>query len=175
MRLLMPQRLDLYLFSLLAILLGIKMYCFNHSATTHTDFVIRAKEVGVKVKIIHNASIMNAIACTGLQLYSFGQTISIVFWEDNWQPDSYYDRIVQNLDHELHTLCLLDIKVKEQSVENLLRNRPIFEPPRYMTVNQAAEQLLIIAERKGDNSILSFYLITRNHKGHFSNWCCMCR
>nr|KAF6290519.1 diphthamide biosynthesis 5 [Myotis myotis] len=42
----------------------------------------------------------------------------------------------------MHTLCLLDIKVKEQSLENLIKGRKIYEPPRYMTVNQAAQQLL---------------------------------
>jgi hypothetical protein len=30
----------------------------------------------------------------------------------------------------------VDIKVKEQSIENLMKGRKIFEPPRYMTVNQ---------------------------------------
>jgi len=36
----------------------------------------------------------------------------------------------------------LDIKVKEQSVANLLKNRKIYEPPRFMTVNQCIEELL---------------------------------
>ena len=39
-------------------------------------------------------------------------------------------------------LGLLDIKVKEQSEENLLRGRAIYEPPRFMSVNTAVEQLL---------------------------------
>jgi len=37
-------------------------------ATTHTDLVLRAKESGVKYQVIHNASIMNAIGCCGLQV-----------------------------------------------------------------------------------------------------------
>jgi diphthine synthase len=41
-----------------------------------------------------------------------------------------------------------DIKVKEQSVENMMRNRAIFEPPRYMSASDAASQLLNIAERR---------------------------
>eukprot|EP01112_Ceratiomyxa_fruticulosa_P007180 TRINITY_DN1852_c0_g1_i2.p2 TRINITY_DN1852_c0_g1~~TRINITY_DN1852_c0_g1_i2.p2 ORF type:complete len:120 (-),score=25.65 TRINITY_DN1852_c0_g1_i2:29-388(-) len=49
----------------------------------------------------------------------------------------------------LHTLCLLDIKVKEQSIENMLRGKKVYEPPRFMTVNQCIEQLLYIeSERK---------------------------
>ncbi|XP_013415188.1 diphthine methyl ester synthase [Lingula anatina] len=117
-------------------------------ATTHTDLVLRAKEKGIAYRVIHNASIMNAIGCCGLQLYNFGETVSIVFWTEDWRPDSFYDKIANNKKGGMHTLCLLDIKVKEQSIENLMRGRKIFEPPRYMTVNQAAEQLLEIIEKK---------------------------
>lgn len=42
-------------------------------ATTHSDLVLRAHKEGIKVTVIHNASIMNAIAACGLQLYRFGQ------------------------------------------------------------------------------------------------------
>ncbi|KAJ2843509.1 diphthine synthase, partial [Coemansia erecta] len=52
----------------------------------------------------------------------------------------------------LHTLCLLDIKVREQSIENLMRDRPIYEPPRYMTVNQAAEQLIEVEDKRGEKA-----------------------
>ena len=41
-----------------------------------------------------------------------------------------------------------DIKVKEQSEENLIKGRLIFEPPRYMTAADAATQLLTILERR---------------------------
>ena len=92
-----------------------------HSATTHTDLVLRARQRNIRVEVIHNASILNAAGCCGLQLYRFGQTVSLVFWTDTWRPDSYYDKIKQNRDVGLHTLCLLDIKIKEQSEENLLR------------------------------------------------------
>ncbi|KAJ2726581.1 diphthine synthase [Coemansia sp. Benny D115] len=122
-----------------------------YGATTHTDLVIRAQELGIPVKTIHNASIMNAIGATGLQLYSFGQTVSMVFFTDNWRPESFYDRIKENAAIGLHTLCLLDIKVREQTIENMMRRRPIYEPPRYMTVNQAAEQMLEIEEKRQEN------------------------
>ncbi|KAH6562382.1 hypothetical protein BASA62_009226 [Batrachochytrium salamandrivorans] len=118
-------------------------------ATTHTDLVFRAKEQGIKVVSIHNASIMNAIGCCGLQLYSYGQTISVVFFTDSWRPDSFYGKVKQNRDLGLHTLCLLDIKVKEQSIQNMARGRKIYEDPRYMTVNQAIEQMLEVEEKRG--------------------------
>lgn len=74
---------------------------------------------------------MNAIGACGLQLYNFGQTVSMVFFTDNWRPASFYDRVKENRDIGLHTLMLLDIKVKEQSLENMARGRKIYEPPRY--------------------------------------------
>uniref|UniRef100_A0A672JXW6 Diphthamide biosynthesis 5 n=1 Tax=Sinocyclocheilus grahami TaxID=75366 RepID=A0A672JXW6_SINGR len=118
-------------------------------ATTHT-LVLRALNAGIQYRVIHNASIMNAVGCCGLQLYNFGETVFIVFWMDTWRPESFYDKIKKNRDMGLHTLCLLDIKVKEQSMENLMRGRKIYEPPRYMTVTQAAEQLLEILQNRRD-------------------------
>jgi len=115
-------------------------------ATTHTDLVLRAKEAGVKYQVIHNASIMNAIGCCGLQLYSFGETVSIPFWTETWKPDSFCEKLEGNLSRGLHTLCLLDIKVKEQTIQNLMKGNQIFEPPRFMTVCQAAQQLMEIVE-----------------------------
>jgi diphthine methyl ester synthase len=93
---------------------------------------------------------MSAIGVTGLQLYNFGQTVSMVFFTDDWKPSSFYDRIKENSDIGLHTLILLDIKVKEQSLENLSRGRRIFEPPRYMTVAQCARQMLEIEEARAE-------------------------
>ena len=44
-----------------------------------------------------------------------------MFFTPNWRPDSFYDRVAENVSLGLHTLLLLDIKVKEQSEENLAR------------------------------------------------------
>lgn len=113
-------------------------------ATTHTDLLLRARDLQIPTQIIHNASIINAVGCSGLQLYNFGQTVSLVFFTDTWKPDSFYDRIAENVKFGLHTLVLLDIKVKEQSEENLARGRKIYEPPRYMSIPTAVNQLLEI-------------------------------
>ena len=40
------------------------------------------------------------------------QAVSVVFFTDEWRPDSFYDRILANRRQGLHTLCLLDIKVR---------------------------------------------------------------
>ncbi|KAF9268500.1 Diphthine synthase [Marasmius fiardii PR-910] len=113
-------------------------------ATTHTDIILRARALNIPTRVIHNASIMNAVGSCGLQLYNFGQTVSLVFFTQSWKPDSFYDRIKENADLGLHTLVLLDIKVKEQSEENLARGRKIYEPPRYMSIPLAVSQLLEI-------------------------------
>ncbi|CUS21052.1 LAQU0S02e04764g1_1 [Lachancea quebecensis] len=118
-------------------------------ATTHTDLVLRAKRQGLPVEVIHNASVMNAVGSCGLQLYTFGQTVSMVFFTDSWRPDSWYNKIWENRKIGLHTLVLLDIKVKEQSIENMARGRLIYEPPRYMSISQCCEQLLEIEETRG--------------------------
>lgn len=101
-------------------------------ATTHTDILLRARTLGIPTRVIHNASIMNAVGACGLQLYNFGQTVSLVFFTDTWKPDSFYDRVRENADLGMHTLILLDIKVKEQSEENLIRCifplRPVGRP-----------------------------------------------
>ncbi len=72
---------------------------------------------------IDTASIMNAVAGCGVQLYRFGQAVSVVFFTETWHPDSFYDRIKENADLGLHTLLLLDIRVKEPSVEALCRGK----------------------------------------------------
>ncbi|KAL3634244.1 hypothetical protein CASFOL_021298 [Castilleja foliolosa] len=115
-------------------------------ATTHSDLVVRAKKLGLKVKVVSNASIMIAVGVCGLQLYSYGETVSIPFFTDTWRPDSFYEKIKCNRKRGLHTLCLLDIKVKEPSFESLCRGKKVYEPPRYMTINTAIEQLLEVAQ-----------------------------
>ena len=116
-------------------------------ATTHTDILIRAKQFGCKVEVIHNASIMGAAGSSGLQLYNFGHTVSICFFEENWRPTSFYPKVLYNRQGGMHTLCLLDIKVKEPDFEAMMKGKTVFLPPRYMTVNQCCENL-IEAEQK---------------------------
>ncbi len=115
-------------------------------ATTHTDLYLRCVESGVNVNVIHNASIVNAMGCCGLQVYRFGEIVSIPFFTQTWRPTSFYQKIKQNAATGLHTLALLDIKVKEPTMESLARGKPVFMPPRYMETKRAAEQLLESAQ-----------------------------
>ena len=117
------------------------------SATTHIDLYLRCIHEGVKVEVVNNASILNSIGITGLSLYRFGETVSIPFFTEKWRPYSFYDKICRNYKNDLHTLILLDIKVKEISEENLAKGKKIYEKPRFMTVNQALDELLEASEK----------------------------
>ena len=121
-------------------------------ATTHTDLVIRARDLGISVESIHNASVMNAIGACGLQLYNFGQAVSIVFFTEDWRPDSFYNKIMENRRIGLHTLLLLDIKVKEPNIKEMMRGRIVYDPPRYMSVATCCQQLLEIEEKRKEQA-----------------------
>ena len=125
------------------------------SATTHADLIIRARNyrapglertTPVTVRIIHNASITTALGSSGLAGYNFGQTVSIPFWTEDWRPDSWLFRIGENSQLGLHTLCLSDIKVREQSIEDMSRGIARYQPPRYMLIPQLISQLVAAAQ-----------------------------
>lgn len=80
--------------------------------------------------------------------FSFGEAISIPYWSDSWKPTSFYDKIFENIRHGLHSLCLLDIKVKEPTAESLMKKKREYMPPRFMSVSEAADQLIQIIEMK---------------------------
>ncbi|KAH9389017.1 diphthine synthase [Tyrophagus putrescentiae] len=111
-------------------------------ATTHTDLILRAKERKIDYRLVHNASIINACGACGLQLYNFGEVVSIPLWTDSWKPTSYVEKICQNLKANLHTLCLLDIKVKEQSIEAMMKGKKEYLPPTFMSASVASQQLI---------------------------------
>ncbi len=79
------------------------------SATTHLNVLMEAREQNVKTEIIHSSSILTAVAETGLSLYNFGKTVTIVRQAKDYSPTSFYDAAVQNKELGMHTLFLLDI------------------------------------------------------------------
>lgn len=74
-------------------------------ATTHMTLLEEARKSGVKAEVVYNASIFDAIAETGLQLYKFGKIASM----PNFEADSYIEIVKANLDIKAHTLILIDI------------------------------------------------------------------
>ena len=129
------------------------------SATTHMDLYLRAKKEKIEVNVIHNASILTAIGSTGLQLYKFGKTTSIVFPEENWLSETPYDAIKQNKANGLHTLCLLDIKISEPTKEELKKGKQTTQPPRFMTVKDALNTLQMIENKRKEEVITPELLV----------------
>ncbi len=120
-------------------------------ATTHHDLILRAREMGVKVDVIHNASVMGAVASCGLQLYNFGATISLCLWNEDmsWRPSSWYDKFRYNKLGGMHTLCLLDIKVREPDFLLMAQGRGThYLPPKFMTIADAVQQLLEVENQR---------------------------
>jgi len=78
-------------------------------ATTHFSLIQEAKKSKVNYQIIHNASILDAVTETGLQIYKFGKIASIPKWTKNYEPDSFIKIIKENQDIKAHTLILCDI------------------------------------------------------------------
>lgn len=78
-------------------------------ATTHISLIHEAKKMKVPFRIISNASILDAIVETGLQVYKFGKIASIPAWKKNYKPTSFAEIIKQNQKINAHTLVLIDI------------------------------------------------------------------
>lgn len=95
-------------------------------ATTHSTLILEAKKLGVEIEVIHNASIINAVGEVGLNLYKYGQVVSLPYPVDGVLPMSSFEKIMENSKMGLHTLVLLDIKMDEQ---------------RFMTIAEAIDLL----------------------------------
>ncbi len=79
------------------------------TATTHISLILKCKQDNIEYRILHNASIFDAVCETGLQIYKFGKTASIPKWEGKNKPDSFIDVIKDNKKIKAHTLILVDI------------------------------------------------------------------
>jgi diphthine synthase len=87
--------------------------------TTHTSLILEARKRGVETKVIHNSSIISAIAETGLHSQKFGPYVTIPFPEKTKGliPEALVKTIKENKERGLHTLCLLDIADRCMSVK----------------------------------------------------------
>ena len=74
----------------------------------------------VKAQIIYSASIFDAIAETGLELYKFGKISSMPKWQKNYTPDSFLDYVIQNKKIQAHSVILIDIGLKIEDALNEL-------------------------------------------------------
>ncbi len=82
-------------------------------ATTHIQLLLDAKKENVPVRVIPGISILDLLGKTGLDSYKFGRISTIVFQEENYAPESFFDVIEKNFKNGFHSLCLLDIRSEE--------------------------------------------------------------
>lgn len=107
------------------------------AATTHADLLVRFRQAGVPLHIVHAPSIFAAApGLLGLQHYKFGRATTLVKPEKGWSPTSPFDAIAENHARGLHTLVLLDIKS---------------DIGYFMTANEALAILLGLAQRTGNS------------------------
>lgn len=116
------------------------------SATTHTDLFLRAKKSGIKVKIIHNASVLTAVGITGLELYKFGRVTSIPF--DNKNIKTPVNVLKNNQKSGLHTLFLLDIDAEKNKFMD------VKEGIDYLLRNNVKNQLAVVCAQLGSDKPL---------------------
>ncbi len=102
-------------------------------ATTHADLFLIARKKGIKVEIVHNASIISAIGVAGLQIYKFGKIASIPL--DNDTIEVPYDILAVNMKNNMHTLFLLDLKPEEE---------------KFISVNDAIRYLLKVEMKRNE-------------------------
>ena len=88
------------------------------TATTHITLIEEAKKQEIKIEIIHNASIFDAVAETGLQIYKFGKTTSI----PDFEAESFIEVIKENLGIGAHSLILVDIGMRFENALERLKN-----------------------------------------------------
>lgn len=90
-------------------------------ATTHISLLAECRKRKIETKIIHNSSILTAVARTGLQAYKFGRTVTIAKWQKNYRPTSPLLLIEKNLSIGLHTLVLLDVQPEPMDAKEAIK------------------------------------------------------
>ena len=107
-------------------------------STTHIALRLRASELGIANKVVHNASIHSAAPSeSGLQNYKFGKSASVPF-PIGFAPETPYDVLKENQRLSLHTLLFLDIKITAGR-------------RKCMTANQGIKYLLELEEKRRED------------------------
>ncbi len=102
------------------------------TATTHVSLLVEAKKKGVDIDIVLGVSgVYASITQSYLQAYRFGRIVTLTYPEKEYIPYTTVEVVRENLERNLHTLVLLDIR---------------FDEGRAMRINEAVELLLRIEE-----------------------------
>ena len=124
-------------------------------ATTHTDILLRAQEQKIKFKIYNNISVINLITKTGLQLYKFGKTTSIPFFNEKFMPETPFKVLLENIKINSHSLILLDL--------NPFKNEK-YTTKEFLDIQSSINFLLEIQKNFLDKKIITEKIIKQNSK-----------
>lgn len=91
------------------------------TATTHITILDECEKSGIKCKVIYSASVLDAVAETGLQLYKFGKVASMPAWKKSFEPDSFMEIVHENQSIDAHSLILIDIGLDIQDALEQLK------------------------------------------------------
>jgi diphthine synthase len=90
------------------------------TATTHISLVQETKKNKIKLEIIYGASVLDAVAETGLQIYKFGKITSMPKWTKSFKPTSFMEVVKDNQKIFAHSLILIDIDLNlEEAISEL--------------------------------------------------------
>ncbi len=90
------------------------------TATTHITIIQEARKNKVKYELVYSASVLDAVAECGLQLYKFGKIASMPKWQKNFTPDSFMEIVKDNQKINAHSLILIDISLElKDTIEQL--------------------------------------------------------
>lgn len=115
------------------------------TATTHITLIEEARKKKIKTKIIHGASIFDAVAETGLQIYKFGKIASM----PNFEAESFIEIVKDNLKINAHSLILIDIGMKSEIALERLE--------KILQKNKIAVDKIVVCSKLGTKNGKIFY------------------
>lgn len=125
------------------------------TATTHITVIEECRNKKVNFQVLHNASVIDAVAETGLQLYKFGKIASMPKWDEKkkFVPDSFMEIVKSNQRVSAHSLILVDIGLEfPDAIKELERSAK----------NQKAKiEEIVVCSRLGTKEEKIFYGKTR--------------
>jgi len=92
--------------------------------TTHISIIDLCINKNVEYKIIHNTSLINLIAKTGLHIQKFGRIVTI---HKKFDAPSVKSQIEENLKNNLHTLCSCDPDLSLNEAIEIIKSYGICE------------------------------------------------
>lgn len=119
--------------------------------TTHFSLIMEAIKNNVEYKVIHNSSIINVVAETGLHIYKFGEIITL---HKKFDAESIKKRIEKNLKNDLHTLCVSDIDLNLSEALSILEK--FLDKEIFIIISAGSKKEKIIYGKIADLKNLNF-------------------